>query len=77
MAAAATRGIPVPAGLSVVGFDDIPEAAAAGLTTIHQPHHAKGAAAARLLLDPAGAAGRSVQLPVQRVLRASTAPPSS
>ena len=28
--------------LAVVGFDDIPEAAAAGLTTIRQDHHAKG-----------------------------------
>jgi DNA-binding LacI/PurR family transcriptional regulator len=75
MAAAATRRIRVPAGLSVVGFDDIPEAAGAGLTTIHQPHQAKGAAAARLLLDPAGVAGQAIRLPVQRVLRASTAPP--
>ena len=75
MAAAATRRIRVPAGLSVVGFDDIPEAAGAGLTTIHQPHQAKGATAARLLLDPAGVAGQAIQLPVQRVLRASTAPP--
>ena len=30
------------ARLSVVGFDDIPAAAAAGLTTVRQDHHAKG-----------------------------------
>jgi DNA-binding LacI/PurR family transcriptional regulator len=38
------------APLAVVGFDDIPAAAAAGLTTIHQDHHAKGRIAGELLL---------------------------
>ncbi len=36
--------------LSVVGFDDIPAAAAAGLTTVRQDHHAKGRIAGELLL---------------------------
>jgi DNA-binding LacI/PurR family transcriptional regulator len=55
--------------LAVVGFDDIPEAAAAGLTTIHQDHHAKGRAAGELLLG--GHASRT--LPYELVVRASTA----
>lgn len=42
----------VPGDLSVSGFDDIPAASEYGLTTVHQPAHAKGAAAARLLTDP-------------------------
>ena len=36
--------------LSVVGFDDIPAAAAAGLTTIRQDHREKGRRAARMVL---------------------------
>lgn len=36
--------------VSVVGFDDIPAAAAAGLTTVRQDHHAKGRVAGELLL---------------------------
>src|SRR4051812_46580454 len=55
--AAAERGISVPEGLSVGGFDDTPAAATAtpALTTVRQPHHRKGAEAVRLLLadDPA------------------------
>lgn len=71
--AAAERGIAVPARLSVVGFDDIPEAALAAppLTTIKQPHRRKGSEAVRLLLD--GDDESSVELPVELTIRASTA----
>jgi DNA-binding LacI/PurR family transcriptional regulator len=72
--AAADRGIAVPRDLSVAGFDDIPAAALASpaLTTIRQPHDRKGSEAVRLLLEgePAG----SVLLPIELVVRASTAP---
>lgn len=44
LAAAAARGLRVHEQLSVVGFDDIPAAHAAGLTTIRQPSHDKGTA---------------------------------
>ena len=72
--AAAERGISVPGELSVAGFDDVPEAAKADppLTTIRQPHQAKGSEAVRLLLE--GPEAESVLLPIELVVRASTAP---
>ncbi|MEV4658584.1 LacI family DNA-binding transcriptional regulator [Micromonospora sp. NPDC049301] len=68
-----------PAGsrppVSVTGFDDVPEAAAAGLTTVRQPAEEKGRIAAELLLDPpADAAAGHVLLPTALVVRASTGP---
>jgi DNA-binding LacI/PurR family transcriptional regulator len=50
---------------SMVGFDDIPAAAEAGLTTIRQDVYAKGRLAARVLLDGEPA----VRLPVELVVR--------
>jgi DNA-binding LacI/PurR family transcriptional regulator len=74
MEAAAERGIAIPVELSVAGFDDVPEAAAADppLTTIRQPHRSKGSEAVRLLLE--GPEAESVLLPTELVVRASTAP---
>jgi DNA-binding LacI/PurR family transcriptional regulator len=40
----------VPRDVSVVGFDDAPDAAPLGLTTVRQPHREKGVQAARMLL---------------------------
>src|SRR3954467_3543906 len=73
--AAAERGIDVPGELSVVGFDDIPQAAAAtpALTTVAQLHEEKGRAAVRLLVSGPGPAD-SVLLPCHLVVRASTGP---
>ena len=73
--AAEARGIAVPGELSIVGFDDTPDAADARppLTTIAQPHHEKGAAAARLLLSPEDEPA-NVVFPTELVVRASTAP---
>lgn len=76
---AAEMGLAVPDDLSVVGFDDVPEAARANppLTTVHQPHIEKGLKAGRLLVaklrgeEPA----RTEQLPTRLVVRGSTAPP--
>lgn len=50
VSAAAERGVAIPDELSVVGFDDLPEAQWAGLTTVRQPIAEMGAAALRLLL---------------------------
>jgi DNA-binding LacI/PurR family transcriptional regulator len=75
MRAAAERGIDVPGELSVVGFDDVPQAAAAspGLTTVSQPHAEKGRSAVRLLAAGADPE-QSVLLPCHLVVRASTGP---
>jgi DNA-binding LacI/PurR family transcriptional regulator len=73
MAAARQAGLRVPEDVSVVGFDDIPGAAPARLTTVRQPLFEKGEWAGRLLTE--GAAGREVILPVELVVRGSTAAP--
>jgi DNA-binding LacI/PurR family transcriptional regulator len=76
--AADARGIAVPRELSIVGFDDTPGAAEARppLTTVAQPHHEKGAAAARLLLHPEDEPA-DVVFSTELVVRASTAPATS
>ncbi|MQA77840.1 MAG: LacI family DNA-binding transcriptional regulator [Streptosporangiales bacterium] len=62
--------------VSVVGFDDIPQAAAAGLTTIRQDGRRKGREAGRLLLEwPSDPADRQVVIPVELVTRGSSGPP--
>jgi DNA-binding LacI/PurR family transcriptional regulator len=68
--AARERGIQVPQELSVVGYDDIPDAATAGLTTVFQDHAAKGEAAVRLLTS----GGDDVVLPTELVVRATSGP---
>jgi DNA-binding LacI/PurR family transcriptional regulator len=74
--AARERGVRIPEDLSVVGFDDLPAAAGAGLTTVRQPLADKGRLAARLLLDLlTGAPARRVELPTALVVRGSTATP--
>jgi DNA-binding LacI/PurR family transcriptional regulator len=62
--------------VSVTGFDDIPAAAAAGLTTVRQPAYEKGRLMGRMLLDPSLAEQRIV-LPTQLIVRTSTGPPSA
>jgi DNA-binding LacI/PurR family transcriptional regulator len=72
MRALSERGIDVPGDVSVAGFDDVPTAAAAGLTTVRQPLLHKGREAGRLLMEPA--TEREVILPVELVRRTSTGP---
>ena len=71
--AMADRGLVAGRDLSVAGFDDIPDAARAGLTTIRQPIIDKGRLAAALLLDP-DLTPRRVTLPHELVVRTSTGP---
>lgn len=72
-------GLRVPADLSVIGFDDIPESAQTDppLTTVHQPIQQMGAAAIGLLtalLDGGDVDEPHVRLPTSLVVRGTTAP---
>ena len=62
--------------VSVTGFDDLPAAGAAGLTTVRQPIRDKGRLMASMLLEP-GFDQRRVVLATQLIVRDSTgsAPP--
>jgi DNA-binding LacI/PurR family transcriptional regulator len=72
MAAAEELGRP---DLSIVGFDDIPAAAARDLTTVRQPLLEKGLTAGRLLVEPpAHPSPHEIILPVELVERGSTRP---
>jgi DNA-binding LacI/PurR family transcriptional regulator len=72
---ARTRDMRVPQDLSIVGYDDIPEAETADppLTTIAQPIADKGRLAAHMIFDPGPP--RKELLPVKLVIRGTTAPP--
>lgn len=73
--ALANRGLRPGHDVSVVGFDDIPEAEAAHLTTVRQPAVERGRIAGQLLLDPPeNQTDRHVVLPTELVVRASTGP---
>jgi len=76
--AARGRGLRLPEDLSVVGFDDTPEAEAAypGLTTVHQPLRELGRMAVSLLvrlLDDRQFEPLHVELATRLVVRSSTA----
>lgn len=83
MEAASRHGIRIPRDLSVVGFDDIFVSAldSIALTTIQQPKHEIGAAAADLLLKriTSGKSNyrpREVIFPARLIVRGTTAPPA-
>jgi DNA-binding LacI/PurR family transcriptional regulator len=68
----------IPDDLSLVGFDDVPRARTwdPPLTTIRQPLVDKGRVAAELLLEQIeGGPPRRTILPIELIVRASTAPP--
>jgi LacI family transcriptional regulator len=76
-------GLSVPHDLSVIGFDNVPDAAMCepGLTTIEQPIREMGRRAARLLLDrlaegalPETADAEHVRLDTRLIQRGSTGP---
>jgi DNA-binding LacI/PurR family transcriptional regulator len=73
---AAERGLSVPGQLSVSGFDGVPEAERAGLTTVRQPVLEKGRVAGELLLDRGDRIRpRQVTLPTELVVGATSARP--
>lgn len=80
MKTAQAQGLEVPRDLSVVGFDDIPMAALwePPLTTIRMPMRDMGAGTFRRLLERMerpGLPAMKMALPVELVVRGSTAPP--
>jgi DNA-binding LacI/PurR family transcriptional regulator len=76
MEAAAAHGLDVPSRLSIIGFDDVPGAHAAGLTTIRQPMVEKGRLATKMLFELLAGENdvKSVVLPTELVVRQTTAP---
>jgi DNA-binding LacI/PurR family transcriptional regulator len=60
----------------VTGFDDVPAAAGAGLTTVRQPMERKGRLAIEILLDerPRTSAAVRTLLAASLVIRTSSAP---
>lgn len=75
-----SRGLRVPEDISVIGFDDIPQASLIhpSLTTISQPLEKMGRVATQMLIDllqnPDKKADR-IELPTQLVVRDSCSPP--
>ncbi len=79
--AALELGISVPNELSIIGFDDLPIATHVNpaLTTIARPYREMGATAVRIMAEvlesgPGDRKVNQVDLPVDLVVRASTAP---
>jgi LacI family transcriptional regulator len=77
---AAELGLAVPRDLSVVGFDDVPDASQSSpaLTTVHQPMQRLGAEAVKLLtalMNGETPERTHLGLPTRLVRRATTAPP--
>jgi DNA-binding LacI/PurR family transcriptional regulator len=67
------RGLSVPGDVSVCGFDDIPAARTAALTTVAQPIRRRGQLVGRLLIDP-DAEPRRIMLPIHLEIRATSGP---
>src|SRR5574339_1141960 len=80
MDAIRSRGLRVPEDVSIIGFDDIPQAAMVrpALTTVRQPLEQMGRLATQMLIDqlkyPEKEIGR-VELPTQLIVRDSTLSP--
>lgn len=68
------RGLVPGRDVSVAGFDDVPEAERARLTTVRQPMREKGRLVARILLEPRSGEVPRIELPTELVVRATTGP---
>jgi LacI family transcriptional regulator len=80
MDAVRNRGFRVPDDISVVGFDDIPQASVVrpGLTTVSQPLEKMGRVATQMLLDlfrNKEKTDNRIELPTELVIRESCQPP--
>jgi DNA-binding LacI/PurR family transcriptional regulator len=70
------RGVSVPADLTITGYDDIPQASVAGLTTVSQPLVDKGRIAGELYLSHRpGQPPRRRVLPTHVRVRSTSGPP--
>jgi LacI family transcriptional regulator len=80
MDAVRSRGLHIPEDISILGFDDVPQAALVrpALTTVHQPLEQMGRVATQLLLDrlknPQQEFNR-IELPTELIVRGSTSSP--
>jgi len=73
---ATERGLSVPEDLTVTGFDGVPEAARADLTTVRQPLLEKGRVAGEMLLERGERnRPRRVTLPTELVVGGTSAEP--
>jgi LacI family transcriptional regulator len=77
MDAVHNRGLRIPEDISIVGFDDIPQAALVrpALTTVRQPLEQMGGVATQMLIDliqnPEKRIER-IELPTELIVRGST-----
>ena len=82
MDAVRNRGLRLPEDISILGFDDIPQAAVIrpALTTVRQPLEQMGRVATQMLLDilknPESEADQ-IRLPTELIIRGSTQPPKT
>lgn len=75
---AVERGLSVPDDLTITGFDGVPEAVRAGLTTVRQPMREKGRVAGELLLERGERnRPRHVLLPTELVVGSTSGAPRS
>ena len=80
MDAVRERGLRIPEDISIIGFDDVPQASLVrpSLTTVRQPLEQMGRTAAQILLDILRNPNHShqrIELPTELIIRDSTAKP--
>jgi len=79
MEAARAKGLSIPEDISIVGFDDIPDASLCEpqLTTVRQPLQAMGEAAMTMLLAilEEREHEQHIRMDTKFIVRATTAPP--